>query len=724
MKSSRAAIPAASWFVSVQPHLVSEVDSQVVKTEGNLVPGNSGGALFTKDWRIVGLVSSVGALLGESTRIDLVINRLKAWNYPVQLELGEPLDRPPSDAPQPKCQISGVVFDSTQNEPLSAVQLSLRTGPTPEARRGKTVAKRVATTGPDGSFQLECPVELDGALFPLTVELWHPNWKAQVVTREQVAALEKRVGVNIPVRIRREMLKQPPYESKAAIRPGTIGEILTIQTRGSARSYDFTSKKLGTGPTGGDFYFSGEYPSFFANNSGQMGLRDFGETGSTLNQLPRCSTILRSTASTRLSATSTWRKPELPAQSLSSEFSTLGIPTARPTTTRSNTSTEPAESGRSRGDRPRLPLVVEQNSRNNRVPCRIAAVPALPQSGLYSPAPSVLWWDQPEVPMSKNSISRRHFIGGAVASTVAANAANPRVETGLPTRILGGTGERVSMLALGCGSRLLIYKEEDKGVEVLDMALKAGITYLDTAQGYGNGKSESWVGEAIKGRRKGLFLATKTQARTADDVLRRAEESLKRLGVDQMDLLHIHSLGGPEDLAVIEKEGVMEALYKVKERGLARYIGITSHSDPETLAEALTRYDVDCTQMALNAALQGMKSGPGKMVINPVMSTSFENVALPVAKKKNLGIIAMKAFGQDDIIGEDATPEKLLRYALSLPASIVTMGVPKHEHLLENVATARNFTPMPPDEMKEFSHRTAARYKMALDRKFAAHMDA
>ena len=326
--------------------------------------------------------------------------------------------------------------------------------------------------------------------------------------------------------------------------------------------------------------------------------------------------------------------------------------------------------------------------------------------------------------MSKNSISRRHFLGAAVASTVTASGANPRMESGLPTRVLGGTGERVSMLALGCGSRLLMYKDEDKAVEVLDMAIKVGITYLDTAQNYGNGKSESWVGQAIKGRRKGLFLATKTGARTADDVLRRADESLKRLGADQMDLLHIHSLGGPEDLAVIEKEGVMDALYKVKERGLARYVGITSHSDPETLAKALTRYDVDCTQMALNAALQGMKSGPGKMVINPVMSTSFEKLALPVAIKKNLGIIAMKAFGQEDIIGEDATPAKLLRYALSLPASIVTMGVPKHEYLRENLATARNFTPMPPEEMKEFSHRMAARYKLALDRKFARHIDA
>lgn len=326
--------------------------------------------------------------------------------------------------------------------------------------------------------------------------------------------------------------------------------------------------------------------------------------------------------------------------------------------------------------------------------------------------------------MSKNPISRRHFLGAAVASTVSANAASPRMEGGLPTRILGKTGERVSMLALGCGSRLLMYEDEDKGVEVLDMAIKAGITYLDTAQGYGNGKSESWIGQAIKGRRKGLFLATKTQARTADDVLRRADESLKRLGVDQIDLLHIHSLRGPEDLAVIEKEGVMEALYKVKERGLTRYIGFTSHYDPETLAKALARYDVDCTQMALNAALQGMQSGPGKMVINPVMSTSFEKVALPVAVKKNLGIIAMKAFGQEDIIGDDASPEKLLRYSLSLPASIVTMGVPKHEYLLENLATARNFKPMPPEEMKEFSHRMASRYKMALDRKFARHIDA
>ncbi len=325
--------------------------------------------------------------------------------------------------------------------------------------------------------------------------------------------------------------------------------------------------------------------------------------------------------------------------------------------------------------------------------------------------------------MAKNTISRRTFLGAAVASTAAAQAATTGAEA-LPTRVLGRTGVRVSMLAIGCGSRLTMYGDEEKGVEALDLAIRSGITYMDTAQSYGGGKSESWVGKAIQGRRDDLFVATKTSVRTADEVFRNADESLKRLGIDRLDLLHLHSLQGPDDLEAVEKNKVMEALYKLRDQGITRFIGISSHSDPETLAKALGRYDVDCTQMALNAALQGMKNGKGKMVINPVLSTSFEEVALPVAKKKNLGVIAMKAFGQEDIISTETPAHKLLRYSLSLPVSVVTVGVPKHEYLKENVATARAFTPMPADEMKEFSHRAAARYKMALDQKFATHVDA
>jgi len=109
-----------------------------------------------------------------------------------------------------------------------------------------------------------------------------------------------------------------------------------------------------------------------------------------------------------------------------------------------------------------------------------------------------------------DSISRRSFIGGVVASSVGAAAA----KTGsLPTRVLGRTGATPSVMALGCGSRLLSYKDQDKAVETLNMALDSGVTYLDTSQNYGNGRSETWVGEVMQTRRKEVWLATKTGAR-------------------------------------------------------------------------------------------------------------------------------------------------------------------------------------------------------------------
>jgi predicted aldo/keto reductase-like oxidoreductase len=275
---------------------------------------------------------------------------------------------------------------------------------------------------------------------------------------------------------------------------------------------------------------------------------------------------------------------------------------------------------------------------------------------------------------------------------------------------------------------LLSYADQDKAVETVNMAIDSGITYLDTAQSYGNGRSETWVGEVMKTRRKEVWLATKTPARTYDDVLKRIEESLKRLNTEHVDLLHIHNLGNEDDLATLEKERVMEAMYRVREEKMARFIGITSHTNPATLAAAIERYDLDCTQMALNAALQGMQDGDGKMVLNPAMATSFEGVALPAARKKKLGVIAMKVFGQEEILpkAEDKVlVERLMQYSLSLEGvSVAVLGCPKHEFLRHNVATARAYKPMPKGERKKFSDVMSEKYKQALDLKFQNHVDA
>jgi predicted aldo/keto reductase-like oxidoreductase len=326
-----------------------------------------------------------------------------------------------------------------------------------------------------------------------------------------------------------------------------------------------------------------------------------------------------------------------------------------------------------------------------------------------------------------NDLTRRHFIGGAVAVAAGTNAASGAAKSALPTRVLGRTGAKPSILALGCGSRLLSYKEEDKAVEAINLALDSGVTYVDTAQSYGNGRSETWVGKVMKHRREGIFLATKIQLRGADEAMKRFEESLRLLNTDHVDLCHIHALDDEADLAAIEaKGGVLETMYKIRDQKMARFIGVTCHHDPVILAKALERHDFDCTQMALNAALQGMQNGQGKMVLNPAMRTGFETIALPAAKKKNIGVIAMKVFGQEDLVGGkngQATVEKLLQYALSLPVAVAVAGMPQLDFIRENTTLARNFKPMPKNEMKKFSDEMATAYKAALDRKFAHHID-
>jgi aryl-alcohol dehydrogenase-like predicted oxidoreductase len=326
-------------------------------------------------------------------------------------------------------------------------------------------------------------------------------------------------------------------------------------------------------------------------------------------------------------------------------------------------------------------------------------------------------------------ISRRSFLGTTALAPLAANLA-AGAEVGkagaLPKRALGRTGAHVSILAMGGGSRFLMYKDEDKALEALNRAFDLGITYMDTAFGYGNGLSETRVGKVMAARRKkdGIFLATKIEARNGDEAARTVEGSLKRLQTDQIDLVHIHSLEDEADLAQIEaKDGILNRLLKFRDEKALRFIGITCHNDPTVLAKALERHDFDCTQMALNAALAGMKGGKHGMEINEAMKTSFETVALPVAVHKKMGIIAMKIFAQEGLAGE-APPEKLLYYSLSLPVSLAVVGMPTLDFIEQNVQTARAFKPLPKSEMQQLSGTLAPKHKMALDRRFANHVDA
>ncbi len=329
-----------------------------------------------------------------------------------------------------------------------------------------------------------------------------------------------------------------------------------------------------------------------------------------------------------------------------------------------------------------------------------------------------------------SDITRRTFIGTAAAATAAcsSDSSAPGPESAqaakLPTRTLGRTGATPSILALGCGSRLLAYETQDKAVEAINLAIDSGITYLDTAQAYGSGKSETWVGEVMKTRRKEVFLATKVRVRDYDEAARWTEGSFKRLNTDQVDLIHIHNLWGDDDLEAAEN-GALKLLLELREQKACRFIGVTSHTFPETLAKALERHDFDCTQMALNAALQGRS--PEGANVPPDPANSFERIALPVAQRKNLGIIAMKVAAQDGLLGDGdgkSTIEPLLRYSLSLPVSVAVVGMPQLDHIRQNTEIARAFAPMSPADMQRFSDEMAEANKVAMDRHFCCHEDA
>jgi uncharacterized protein len=318
-----------------------------------------------------------------------------------------------------------------------------------------------------------------------------------------------------------------------------------------------------------------------------------------------------------------------------------------------------------------------------------------------------------------NDLSRRKFLEQLGVGTAAgvgysllpewaqARPANPNA---LPTRTLGRTGANVSILAFGCGSRFLMYQDEAEALAILNHAIDQGITYLDTAYAYGDGKSETRVGKVMATRRKDVWLATKIPDRNRDDFMRRLEASLQRLQTDHVDLLHIHSLGRAEDLAKIEApDGALKGLLEARDQKMARAIGMTSHTSGEIMAQAIQRHDLDCVQMALNASQNGR----------------FEELALPAARAKNLGVIAMKVTGQEFLLGASdgkGDINSLLRYSLSLPVTTAVVGMPHKEMLDHNIAQARAFSAFPEGDMDRL-RKSLQPSRQGLEKNLSGHHD-
>ncbi len=173
-------------------------------------------------------------------------------------------------------------------------------------------------------------------------------------------------------------------------------------------------------------------------------------------------------------------------------------------------------------------------------------------------------------------------------------------------RSMDKLGVKPSMLGFGC---MRFPQKEDGSIDevesekMLDKAIEAGVTYIDTAYPYHNGESEPFVGRVLKKyKRDSFYLATKLpiwKVETIEDVKATFEEQLNRLQVDYVDFYLLHALS-KERWEKILKLGVLDFCKEMKEQGKLKYIGFSFHDSYEVFEEILTSWDWDFCQIQYN----------------------------------------------------------------------------------------------------------------------------
>jgi predicted aldo/keto reductase-like oxidoreductase len=307
--------------------------------------------------------------------------------------------------------------------------------------------------------------------------------------------------------------------------------------------------------------------------------------------------------------------------------------------------------------------------------------------------------------MKDKNLSRRDFIkttsaatAGAILIPTVSYSSSTFDSKGLPTTILGKTGVRIPLMVIGLGSRFMAVDEE-KGLEILKVALENGFYYWDTAADYKNNTqySEERIGKILPSVRSKVFLSSKVGERKADDAKRTVETSLKRLNTDYIDLYQIHSITTEDEVKQFgAADGVLPVLQKYKEQGVIRHIGFTGHTSASAMKLAAEMYDFDTMLIALNHQQKGEK---------------FEENPVLFAAGKGMGVLAMKTIRPRETV-TSLNPDDLIRYGLSLKGvTAVTVGIDKKELLVENAGILKTFKPFDDEKMKSLRAELEPFYK-------------
>jgi aryl-alcohol dehydrogenase-like predicted oxidoreductase len=300
-------------------------------------------------------------------------------------------------------------------------------------------------------------------------------------------------------------------------------------------------------------------------------------------------------------------------------------------------------------------------------------------------------------------MDRRRFLQtaavGTLLSSLQKNGAQAATAS-VPTRTLGRSGEKVSLVGLG-GYHIGMQHDEQESIGIIRTALDSGINFLDNCWDYNDGQSEVRMGKALRdGYRKKAFLMTKIDGQTKKAATEQLDESLRRLQTDHIDLLQFHEVIRDTDPArVFAEGGGMEAVMEARKQGKVRFIGFTGHKSPDIHLKMLETafahgFTFDAVQMPLN--------------VMDAHFDSFEKKVLPVLVKHQIGVLGMKPMGDGIILrSKTATPVECLHYSMNLPTSVVITGCDSLKILQQAIDAAQSFQPLPAPAVATLLAKTA-----------------
>lgn len=259
---------------------------------------------------------------------------------------------------------------------------------------------------------------------------------------------------------------------------------------------------------------------------------------------------------------------------------------------------------------------------------------------------------------------------------------------GIPQRPLGKTGQLVSII--GIGGAHLVEAGQKNAIRIVREAIDHGVTFVDTAAEYGDGKSERWIGLALRdGYRERVTLMTKCCAHGRDykTAMQQLDESRARLRTDVIDLWQFHEVIYDNDPDWLHARGGLDAGLEAREQGKIRFLGFTGHKSPHIHLKLLQReFPWDTVQMPLNPL--------------DACYRSFEKQVLPELIRRGIGVIGMKPLAGGGLLETKVvTAEDAMRYAWSLPTSSVISGMDSVAVMRKNVKWASEFRPCTPGQM-------------------------